>query len=147
MIVLIFLLYLEVSGNGASANRCAGWVKSVFSWRPQSFSVIPHYQQRMRRQRQGDDGQVWPWILSAASLKESRSDGRQGWLVRLEMTTRWQWSGFRVKVLGGVWMRLKTHPSSYTIMSGGRGGQSFSILMSHSIVLRSDSFIWSAAFI
>lgn len=52
---LIFLLYLEVSGSGESANRCAGWVMSVFSWRPQSFSVQLSLlnQQRMRRQRQG----------------------------------------------------------------------------------------------
>lgn len=52
----------------------------------------------------------------------------------LEMTTRWERSGFRVKVLGGVWMHLRTRPS-YTIMSGGQRGQSFSILVSQSIIL------------
>lgn len=48
------------------------------------------------RLRQGDDAQIWHWLLSAASSKESRS-GCEACLVCLEMTTRWQWSGFRVK--------------------------------------------------
>lgn len=90
---------------------------------PGSFHQVILGDRPLRRQRQGDDAHVRPQLLSGTSLKETRSDGRRGLLVRREMTARWQRSGFRAEARGGVETCLRTHPSNYTIMSGGRRGQ------------------------
>lgn len=87
---------------------------------PGSFLQVILGYRPLRRQKQGDDAHVRPQLLSGASLKESRSDGRRGLLVRREMTARWQRSGFRAKARGGGETCLRTHPSKYTIMSGGK---------------------------
>lgn len=87
---------------------------------PGSFLQVILGYQALRRQRQGDDAHIRPQLLSGASLKESRSGGRQGLLVRGEMAARWQRSGFRAKARGGVGTCLRTHPSNCTIMSGGK---------------------------
>lgn len=57
---------------------------------------------RQTRPRRGDDALIWNSPLPAASSKESRSSS-EGCLVCLEMTTRWQWSGFRLRAEGGAW--------------------------------------------